>query len=159
VSFKQAITSSPAPVRDACLAGKQGMKGEHREQVDCADTRRFLGSFDLDNAYKATQAGANRWDYGLGFKEKSNDEVMIWLEVHPATTSEVDVFLRKYQWLVNWLKTEAKDLAALTTRKNGQKCFFWLATDSGMNIRPGSQHARRLQSAGFDLPRQKIILT
>ena len=73
MSFQQAIRSSPAAVRDACLAGKQGMKGEHREQVDCANTRRFLGSFDLD-------------------------------------------------------------------------------------IRRGSQHAKRLQAAGFDLPRQKIFL-
>ncbi len=141
------------------MKGKKAMKGKHREQVDCADTKRFLGSFDLDNAYAGAQPNANRWDYGLGFKEKSKEEVMLWLEVHSATAGEVDAFLRKYQWLMNWLKTEAKDLAALTKRKGGQKCFLWLATDSGVNIRPGSQHARRLQSAGFDLPRQKIILT
>jgi hypothetical protein len=159
VSFQQAIKSSPAPVRDVCLAGKQGMKGGHRGLVYCADTKRFLGSFDLDRAYAGAQPNANHWDYGLGFKEKNKDEVMVWLEVHPATTSEVNIFLRKYDWLKNWLRTEAKDLAVLTKRKDGQKCFFWLATDSGVNIRQGSQHAKRLQAVGFDLPRQKIILT
>ena len=68
-------------------------------------------------------------------------------------------FLEKHAWLLNWLRTEARDLAALTTRRTNGKAFFWLATEAGVPIRQGSQQAIRLQAAGFDLPRQKIILS
>lgn len=159
MTFRQVVMASPKPVRSSFKPGKQGMKGEHRGQVDCTDTKRFCGSFNLDAAYTNAQPKANRWDYGLGFREEDGKESAIWIEVHPASSGQVEVVLLKYQWLLNWLKTEAHELAALSRRSSGGKSFFWIATASGVNIRPGSLHARRLQSVGFDLPRQKITLS
>ena len=159
MTFRQALMAAPEPARSSFKPGKQGMKGEHRWRVDCANPARFSGSFDLDAAYAVAQPEAHRWDYGLGFQEQDGMDTAIWIEVHPASTSEVETILLKYQWLLHWLKTEARELAALSRRSSGGKSFFWLATASGVNIRPGSLHARRLQNAGFDLPRQKITLS
>lgn len=159
MTFREAVAAGPEPLRDAFQPGKLAMKGEHRGKVECADTRRWRGSTDLDAAYARLQPTSHRWDYGLGFRERNGVEVAVWIEVHPATTGEVEVILRKYEWLCGWLKTEARELAALSRRASGERSFFWLATESGTHIRPGSLHARRLQAAGFDLPRQKIVLT
>ncbi len=159
MTFQQAVMATREPVRSALKPGKRGMKGEHRWQVDCAKPERITASFDLDAAYAKAQPQANRWDYGLGFQEQDGKETALWIEIHPASPGEVDVVLRKHQWLLNWLKTEARELASLSRRPSGGKIFFWLATASGVNIRRGSFHARRLQNAGFDLPRQKMTLS
>jgi hypothetical protein len=158
VTFEQAVTGTQGPVGLSFHPGKQGMETKHRSQVDCDDPRRFTGSIDLDRALSAAQPNSNRWDYGIGFRVAGGREVAIWLEVHPASAGEVDVVLRKYAWLVAWLKTHSPNLDVLTRRPGKVRRFFWLATRAGVNIRPGSLHARRLQSTGFDLPRRSIKL-
>jgi hypothetical protein len=159
VTFREAVEAAPAPANAAYCQGKQALKGEHREQVDCADGRRFTGSIDLDKALELVCPGDRRWDYGVGFRERTGAESAVWVEVHPATAGEVDRVLIKQGWLLCWLRTEAPDLAALTKRRVNGKAFFWVATGSGVHIRKGSRQAIRLQNAGFDLPRQRIVLS
>lgn len=141
------------------MPDKQALKREHRAQVDCPDSRRFRGSVDLDTTLRSQHPGSNRWDYGLGFSEADTSEVAIWVEVHPAQTSDVDTFLAKLDWLRAWLRNYAPALAGLSQRAvPGAKSVFWVATD-GVHIRPGTPQARRLQQVGIDLPRQRLTLT
>lgn len=158
MTFENAVLALPQPVNAGYQSGKHALKGEHRWQVECDDDTRIAGSVNLDLACERSHPNAHRWDYGLGFRERNGSESAIWLEVHPATAGEVSTVLRKRSWLVEWLRTEARDLAKLTARRQGVS-FYWLATGSGVHIRPGSQHARRLQAVGLDLPRRKIVLT
>lgn len=158
MTFKEAVELAPTEVRAAYQAGKQALQGIHREQVSCADSRRFSGSIDLDSALSSSQVhrNANRWDYGLGLRFGA-DEAAVWIEVHPVSTSEVHTVLQKLSWLKTWLSAEAPALYGLTRNNPTYKPYVWLATSS-VNIRPGSPAARRLNEAGLDLPRHKLVL-
>jgi hypothetical protein len=126
--------------------------GNHRRRVQCADIQRLIGSVALDDELKAKYPNDPRWDYGIGLRT-GKGESAVWIEVHPASTSEVTTVLTKLRWLKNWLKTQALLLDKLTTAQ----AYYWVAT-SGVHIRPGSPQARRLQLAGLPSPRSRIIL-
>jgi hypothetical protein len=160
MTFEDAVGAAVAPIFDAFHAGKQALKGEHRDLVKCRNARRFTGSIDLEAALMSSppREQINPWDYGLGFRENDGREAAIWIEVHPASTSEVTTILKKLEWLRNWLRNEAPELHAMSRRSSGESCFLWLATPAGVHIRSGSPQARRLQQAGLTLPRQTIEL-
>ena len=160
MTFEDAVRTAPVPVCDAYQPGKQALKGEHRDQVTCTEPRRFTGSIGLEEVMSKspTQVPTNPWDYGIGFRERDGHEVALWIEVHPASTTEVSTFLRKLEWLQSWLRQEASALHALSQRRLGASNYFWLATAAGVHISATSPQARRLRQAGLDLPRQRLEL-
>ena len=100
----------------------------------------------------------NPWDYGIGFRERDGREVALWIEVHPASTTEVSTVLKKLAWLQSWLRQEAPALHALSQRRSAGNNYFWLATGPGCISRRHSPQARRLRQAGLDLPRRTLEL-
>lgn len=161
MTFADAVRSIPGPIGEACQSGKQALKGEHRDQVRCSNSRRFSGSINLEAAVLAVdgqEQQGNLWDYGLGFRERDGSESAVWVEIHPASTTEVSTVLKKLAWLQRWLHSEARELEALTHQEGRPARFIWLATASGVHIRPGTPQARRLQQAGLALPRQVVEL-
>ncbi len=160
MTFEDAVRAAPAPVCDAYQPGKQALKGEHREQITCRDSRRFTGSIDLEAALKTGQAqsAVNPWDYGLDFRERDGREVALWIEVHPASTTEVSTVLKKLTWLRGWLRQETPALHALSQGCSAGSSYFWLATAGGVHITSNSPQARSLRQAGLDLPRQRLEL-
>jgi hypothetical protein len=159
MTFGEAVESASEPIRSAIRPGKQGINAEHRECIQCAQTRRFLGSLNVEAAYRNREGNANLWDYGLGFRECDGTHVAIWVEVHPASTGEVAVFLRKLAWLKGRLQSEANDLARMSKRSGSGKAFHWIATQSGVHITPNSPQSRQLAQAGIDSPRRKLTLS
>ncbi len=160
MTFEDAVRKAPLPVCNAYQPGKQALKGEHRDQVTCRDSRRFTGSVDLEAAINVTQdqETMNPWDYGFGFRERDGREVAVWIEVHTASTTEVSAVLRKLEWLQRWLRYEAPALHGLSQGCSGGNNYFWLATAAGVHITPNSPQARRLRQAGLDLPRRSLKL-
>jgi hypothetical protein len=124
-TFSGAVHATPS-VAGAFQPGKQALRKEHRSKVICRDSRRFTGSLDLEHALPPAGAGERRWDYGLGFKEGRGRESALWVEIHPASTSEVDTVLAKLRWLRGWLRSQAPRLNALSARPGSRKAFFWL---------------------------------
>lgn len=160
MTFEEAVRAAPAPVSDAYQPGKQALKGEHRDLVICPDARRFTGSIDLEAALKRDPdtAPSNLWDYGIGFRERSKQEIAIWVEVHPASTTEVSTVLKKYNELRVWLRDKAPALNALSQGSSLGVNFVWLATGAGVHIQPGSPQARRLRQAGLAMPSRRLEL-
>jgi len=160
VTFEDAVKTAPLPVSGAYQPGKQALKGEHRDQVTCRDSRRFTGSIDLEAALNTGQGqrAMNPWDYGIGFRERDGREAALWVEVHPASTTEVSTVLKKLVWLRSWLVQEAPALHTLTRSRAAGQSYFWLATASGVHITANSPQARRLRLAGLDLPRRTLEL-
>ena len=149
--FQQAIARTPDLGASAFQPGLQAL-GNNSSRVQCADTRRLTGSVALDDVLKTKYPNSLRWDYGIGLK-KSKCEAAVWIEVHPASTSEVTTVLKKRQWLKKWLKNQAPALNKLTATQS----YYWVATN-GVHIRQGSPQARQLQLAGLALPRSRVIL-
>lgn len=155
-TFRAAVESCP-DLKDCFRDGLRGFKGEHRALVALANPRDLAGSVDLDTALssKPKHRNAHRWDYGLGYRAKGGERV-VWVEVHPATSSEVPLMIKKLDWLKGWLKSAAPSLANLPHRK--PNAHVWLATKAGVKITSASRHARLLAAAGLALPTRTLKL-
>ncbi len=148
MDFKQAVFQTPCLGPAHYHPGLQALKG-YSERIRCQNTRRFTGSVDLNEVIYDSP-----WDYGIGFRE-DKAEVAIWIEPHPAYTSEVSTFLSKLEWLKGWLQNEAEYLWNLTQKSKTP--FIWLAT-RGVHIPKKSRQARLLSEAGLPFPREVVEL-
>ena len=151
MTFQQAVVQTTDLGAYVFCYGLRAL-GNDSSRVQVARRRSLVGSVALDDVLRARYPDDPRWDYGVGL-QKSARESAVWIEVHPASTSEVRTVLRKLQWLKNWLKTRAPALEKLT----GVRSYFWVAT-RGVHIRQGSPQARLLQLAGLSLPRNRVNL-
>jgi hypothetical protein len=151
--FLKAI--SKANLDTACVgSGLKAIKGEHRAAIKPKATRRLTGSVDMDAALSTALPHAHRWDYGVGLLLPDNKtEIAIWIEVHPATTGEVDCILSKLDWLKARLKQYVA-MGKLTAKaeENNVQPFYWLPTDSGVHIHAHMPQARKLAARGIPLP-------
>jgi len=159
VSFEEAVRAAPAPVDRAYRSGKRALAREYRSRVACAEPRRLTGSIDLDSALSSEPGYANapRWDYGIGYKPRCAEERAIWIEVHPASTSNVREVISKANWLRTWLRENAPPLALLTIGDGPIRPFVWIAT-ARVHIPRNSPQARQLAIAGLDMPRKALRL-
>jgi hypothetical protein len=160
MTFKDAVTAVPE-LKEAFQPGKQALKREHRALVACKAERRFQGSVDLDGTLASIPAHAKqpRWDYGIGYQAPDGKEMAVWLEVHPASTGEVECVLQKLKWLKAYLRNHASELWTLSQRADDSvPAFVWLATGGGVHITPNSPQIRRLSQAGLAMPRRKLDL-
>lgn len=155
MTFEAALKAAGPPAADHFKPGLQALGG-YANRIMCSEPRRFRGSVDLDSAFRHTQPHANRWDFGLGFSENGGESA-IWIEVHPATTSEVKTVLEKLSRLQEWLNRDAPHLRKITTRKSGARNYFRIAT-AGVHINRSSPQFRRLSEAGLDTPRRILDL-
>lgn len=142
--------------------GKGAMESRYRGGVSSKLAKtQFTGSVDMDEAFRATEGQANRWDYGLGVQLPAKNEMAIWVEPHPASSNgEVKVVLAKLDWLKTKLKHSAfKQLKALTDECVGQgmRPYRWMSSGH-VGIRPGSREANMLARAGMDLPSQQVVI-
>lgn len=132
-------------------AGLGAIKGCYRPCIQARDTRMLRGSLDLDGALETIEPGNHRWDYGIGLQLVGNGpEIAVWVEFHPASTSEVDVVLKKLDWLREKLRV-FKQLGKLTqtAAQTGVRNFHWLPTGSGVHIPSHTPQARRLAAQGL----------
>lgn len=107
-----------------------------RQKIVVPDTRSILGSLDIDASTRTKYPQDNRWDYAIEY----NQEVFF-IEIHPASTSDVSTVLAKLEWLKWWLKNKAPEISALKS-KNKQP-YHWVYTKN-YAILPGSKHAKQL---------------
>lgn len=143
---------------EACLAarglgdhvrvGLQALGGDSR-RVTIAPPRSATHSVDLDQALKPQQPRAPRWDYAIALKQ-GQTHTIAWVEVHTATSGEVDAVLNKLAWLRRWL-TQTDDACRTTA-----STFHWVATDAGVHI--DSARRRRLNATGLSMPRSLLRL-
>jgi hypothetical protein len=119
--------------------------GAYSSRIALARGSRPIESIDLDAALARSHGRDPRWDYGIGLAIDSVPHTA-WVEVHPASSSEVKPFLAKLAWLKRRLAFEAC---------RGSKSFHWIAT-GGVSI--DSSKRRLLASAGIRMPRQRLDL-
>lgn len=151
MTFRQAVEATPS-VAAHYQKGLWALSAGDTARIRCANTRRLTGSVNVDSALQAAEPNAPRWDYGIGYCRGNND-VAVWVEVHPASSTSITDMLRKLQWLRDWLRTQAPALAALT-----QGDYYWVSTDATIAITPNSPQAKRLAAAGLRGPMRVLHL-
>jgi hypothetical protein len=151
-AFQKAVSDTPDLGKHAYHAGLKALTAAHRKRIQQGEVR-ILGSINLDGALCQRYPNEPRWDYGIGI-QKGSKPFAIWVEVHPASTSNVSEVLLKLRWLKGWLSGQATQLHALTPP---QRAYHWIATD-GVDITPNSPEARQLAQAGLTMPRKVLKL-
>jgi len=136
MTFRQAVAAVPA-LRGHFQPGLQALGTDSRHVRANSPT----GSVDFDAALRPLYPSGPRWDYGVGVPGTRGRERVVWVEVHPAATSQVKAVLAKHLALVSWLGSQAPALHALSAG------YVWVP--SGRNdIRPGTPQARQLATHG-----------
>lgn len=144
-AFKDAVTNTP----DISKGYKVGLTalGKYSSKVTVSNTVKVEGSVDIDSTTVALYPRENRWDYMIGFNGK-----VIFVEVHSATTSEVDVVLKKLDWLKNWLNSKAPDLVKL----RAPEPYFWVQSKNFQILKHSPQYRRAVQKG--ILPVARVML-
>ena len=152
--FQQAVLNTPGLGGGAYCPGLRALTNKHRARVKPSEVQ-ILGSVNIEQALHQRYPNKPLRDYAIGV-QKGNKPYAIWVEVHPANTSNVSEVLSKLRWLKEWLRLsgQATQLHALTPP---QRAYHWIATD-GVHITPDSPEARQLAQAGLTMPREVLKL-
>lgn len=114
-------------------------RGEGKGQIRPANSRRVLGSADIDGDCRQAAPHANRWDYVIGYGQ-ADRVVAYFVEVHSATTSEVSKIEKKLTWLLEeFLQAENNALLAALPRE-----IHWVAAGKSVKIPKHTGQYRRL---------------
>lgn len=142
MKFEQAVRNCPA-LADAFQNGLRALKATEKHQVICARPRSLAGSVDVDSALRQQLPNAARWDYAIGIRCVQGKDKVVWIEIHPASsTGEVKSVLAKLNWLRSWLSENAPDLRSLPAE------FVWVATGT-VAFPANSPQRRQLAAAGL----------
>lgn len=157
-AFDLAVKDAKLPAED----GKNAVAGLYRAQITVSDRWKFTGSVDMDAHFKPADPHSHRWDYAIGIRQANGQELVCWVEPHPASsTGEVNTMLAKLAWLKQKLDTASfKKLKAMTyvSGRTGHP-FFWLRTVSGQcRITANSKEAKLLARSGLRMPAQHLSL-
>ncbi len=150
MTFKQAVENTPE-IKDHYRQGLQGIRHDDRQRIHCSTPRLLGGSLNLDEALRTANANDPRWDYGIGVRISARGDIVIWLEVHPASSLHIDAVLKKLQWLQAWLRNSAPAFMRLPPR------FCWLATGR-ISFRRGSPQEKRIAQKGLRFPVKQLDL-
>jgi len=142
--------------------GKEAVEGSYRAQVQVIKGAVFSGSVDVDTHFKATEPQSPRWDYGIGIQLVNGQELVCWVEPHPASsTGQVSKMLEKLAWLKSKLNTppfkKLKDMTHAPGHTATRYC--WLRTVSGeCRVWAGSKESRLMALHGLRMPAQHLTL-
>lgn len=138
----RAATEACAALRSHFRSGLQALEETDRKRLRARDTRRLTGSVNVESALADGLPNARRWDYGIGYQPSSAaDDVVHWVEVHPATEGEVKAIEGKLEWLKEWIGANARALAAMDRR------FVWVSSGK-TRLAPTSPGLKRLAQKG-----------
>ena len=128
----------------SCLQnGLSSVKNVDRSKINCPNTRNINGSIDIDGCVASIYPHNNRWDYAIGYNEKC-----YFVEVHPASTSEVATMINKLIWLKSWLDSQSSPLLS------NHAGFHWIASGK-ISISKNSPQARKLSTSGIFGPKRQ----
>lgn len=137
--FEEAVKAIPQISQSYCT-GLRAM-GKDASRVCAADTKIFTGSVDIDRATKKLYPEDARWDFAIGYGAAA-----YFVEVHPASTSNVSEVINKANWLRLWLREAGNPLRGLWA----DGVLHWVASGK-VAIAKTSPQYRRLSVAGVRL--------
>jgi hypothetical protein len=146
MTFREAVENTP----DIATGYKTGLNalGQDRSKVSATNPRQLNGSVDIDSCTKERYPNENRWDYALSYNDK-----VYFVEVHPAKMDEIDVMLRKLQWLKDWLVRYAPHMNAL---EKALPAYYWIQSGKYSIPKTAPQY-RKISQNGL-VPRPRLVL-
>ncbi len=142
--LKNAVASTPDVSGHYC-DGLKALRGGDKDKISVGDTTLIGGSLDIDRSTLDLYPDSHRWDYAIEY----NDETYF-IEIHPASTSEVSTMICKLDWLKSWLKNHASNIDRIKAKSG---TFNWVYTNR-FDILPTSRQYRQAAMKGL-IPKAK----
>jgi hypothetical protein len=135
MKFKQAVEKTP----DVASGYKSGLSalGKYSQKMSCGNVRLLEGSVDIDTCTRTKYPNDSRWDYALSYNQK-----IYFVEVHPASTSEISAILDKLCWLKDWLNQHAPKINQLP---KAQPAFYWIQSSNFAILKTSPQFRKIVQ--------------
>jgi len=141
--------NSHAKLSSCAKDGLQAVKDSDRAKFEINNTRKLKKSVDIDNCLKNAYPSENRWDY-LVLVDDSVEGYFV--EIHPASTSEVATMIAKKQWL----EKEVIKKVFKSIEKTKYK-IVWISTDAGVHILKTSKHHKKLAKENL-VPHRRCVI-
>jgi len=94
-----------------------------RNRIDSEDTSHIRGSVNVERCLQPRYCDQRQWDYAVGDQPTNlGEEVVYWIEVHPANPRAFDFVREKLASLQKWLGEHAAELNAM------DKAFVWISS-------------------------------
>lgn len=123
-----------------CQSGLRAIKSEYRGKIKVPDTNLFGSSVDFDTALKKDYPNENRWDYGFEY-----DGNFIFIEFHPAQTSEIAKLCKKVIFTTNWLKSNCPEIFSLPKFEEEERQFYWVSSgNNDVRLTPFGSQSKKL---------------
>ena len=143
MSILKGEAQNPTPIAKCVKNGLQALEGNHSRLIIPQNSRLLKESVFLDQCLPD-----GRWDYLINY-----DDQISAVEVHPASTAEVNRMIEK----VKWLKSLLNQMPAVKNSLRKNKEFVWIASGN-IKITATSPQARRLASSGIKPPQKNLRL-
>ena len=122
LSFEEAVKATPE-IKDCFKISLKALERDHTSKIKFADKNKLCGSVFLDQCLTDQNLSpGNRWDYIICY-----DQELYFVEVHGAYPKEVDVVIRKKEWLKLWLREKAPEISKLQVKN--KSAFHWIQSD------------------------------
>jgi hypothetical protein len=139
MSFSSSVKATPH-LEHSLKKGLGALTAADSAHITVGAAVKLLGSINLDASLREAQPNDARWDYLVGQKAGSREQLH-WIEIHPASgTGNIGEMEAKLRWLAAWMRT--------TPLASYPKQIVWIASGkSAFNSRnPG---LRALASRGL----------
>jgi len=146
MSFNSDVAST-SDISSCIQIGLSAIRRTDRSKINCPNSRNINGSVDIDSCLASEYPHCNRWDYAIGYNHKC-----YFVEVHPASTSEIGTMINKLNWLKTWLRNQSSPLLS------NHAGFHWIASGN-VSISKGSPQARKLAASGLVGPKRQCGCT
>lgn len=120
--------------------------GAYSNKVKPSDPGKTEGSVFLETCLQNDYRDAPLWDYMIGYASK-----VYFVEIHPASTSNVREMVNKVRWLKKWLNESG---SIFLDNKTSHFPYRWVATNR-VAISKNSRQAREIAKNGLSFP-QKV---
>lgn len=121
LSFAEAVRATE-DVKDGYQRGLGALPGKYRSYIELGNGSHCDGSLNIDDVTSAKYPQDPRWDYAFDCNSET-----FFVEVHPASTSDVAGMIRKLAWLKSWLVDRAPELNKLKAVSTATP-YYWIAS-------------------------------
>ena len=112
--------------------GLQAISRKEKNLITAKDTRKILGSVNLDEDLCKSLPNANRWDYMVAYSVKT--KTLYFIEIHSVKNRDkIKDVIAKKKWLDEYLDSEGQALKTFAKKF----LFYWVAPN-GFVPRKGS---------------------
>jgi hypothetical protein len=137
--FYEAVAEAEE-IRAGYCKGLQAMNN-NSVYIRLQDPTHCTGSVDIDKSLLPLYPDDPRWDYVIGY-----ESCAYFVEIHPASTSNVNEVIKKATWLRQWLARHAVKLKSLA----GSEILYWIPSGR-CKIAPNSPYRFKLAQKGISI--------